>query len=569
MDDKRYNAMNQSILLASIFLEIGMPYLSSFIPDPIYTMGYNPREDPERPYERVNIRKAPTDDDIQVVRNELNEISKGLEWWEDTAIFRSRGWWGITASCYPRATEGFGERRIVSSKRMDERVRRAGFDRRQNSIGLTSQYVDTLLNSDKATEQHLCAAFHLAVTLVHEIGHVVYWQNLRNEMDFMGLEPVVGNHVLRELGLAFTSWIFGGWNPQPILDYGKDTVFFNRGMYWDKQLLYQRRPRWTMRYSMSFAYVQRLMTQSTWDEWSGNLLDPRVKAMLMAPAPFRYGQDARVAICEKQETGGGRWAWKKMASFTKIFQEEADDEEDLPRPPGIPPFGFHDEDWTAGPEVEVYRPTDQRQGGSDPVRRGYIWRNPSSPANVEIVVTYSGIYDQVAGYIYPPSNPPGELSTTGTNYATWPEGVLRSLCSEYDISTFGNKSELVARLERFDVANAGRQMGAGGNEREALEESAQPRRDPSRLTYNLDFETTVDAWKQMVYADTGIPPHQQLLVLDKIVFEQKEPLDVPTKLATWRQRGDWDDILLYRIRRAPRRGDPTQPAPQNPRPRDQ
>ena len=92
------------------------------------------------------------------------------------------GWWGITASCYPRPTNDFSRRQIVSSRHMDDELKEAGYKRRQNTIGLASQYVDTLLNSDRTSEQHLCAAFHLVVTLVHEIGHLVYWQNLRNEL---------------------------------------------------------------------------------------------------------------------------------------------------------------------------------------------------------------------------------------------------------------------------------------------------------------------------------------------------------------------------------------------------
>jgi len=68
--------MNQSILLASTLLEIGMPYLASRLPEPNFRAGHNPRVDFWRLYDLVDIRKTPADEDIQVARNELNEISK-------------------------------------------------------------------------------------------------------------------------------------------------------------------------------------------------------------------------------------------------------------------------------------------------------------------------------------------------------------------------------------------------------------------------------------------------------------------------------------------------------------
>jgi len=33
--------------------------------------------------------------DIQVARNELNEIANGLEWREDPEMLENNGWWGI------------------------------------------------------------------------------------------------------------------------------------------------------------------------------------------------------------------------------------------------------------------------------------------------------------------------------------------------------------------------------------------------------------------------------------------------------------------------------------------
>jgi hypothetical protein len=50
MDDRRFKAMNLSILLASTLLEIGLPYLASWLPEPVFAKGYNPRVNGGRPW---------------------------------------------------------------------------------------------------------------------------------------------------------------------------------------------------------------------------------------------------------------------------------------------------------------------------------------------------------------------------------------------------------------------------------------------------------------------------------------------------------------------------------------
>jgi hypothetical protein len=558
MDDRRFNSMSQSILLASRLLEIGMPYLASWLPEPNFRAGYNPRVDAWAEYDIVDIHTAPADRDIQATRNELNEISNNIEWWEDPEMLPNNGWWGITASCYPRATSNFSQRQIVSSEAMDNELKSAGYNRRQNTIGLASQYVDTLLNSDRTSEQHLCAAFHLAVTSVHEIGHLVYWQNLENKLGPMGFEPSVDDQPYQELGFAFTAWLFGGWNPQPIVDSRKDPKLFQRGMCWVKQLGRQTRPRWTMHYSMPFAYVQQIMTQSTWDAWIGNLGHPGAKAIITAPAPFRYGQNARTARCEKHATGEIGWSWKKPQPLNVRFVNEDDDEDFGNMPPGIPPFGFLDPDWTAGPEAEVYSGSMLETYESPPERP------PPAPKVANINVIYSGIYDEVTGSVHPAANPRkharyegsgenahGEPSSKRVHYADWPEGVLRSLCSKRDISNFGERSELVARLEQFDAAEADRHLGASENPPEAPEGSPAARNQLALLTFALIWSTRVIALKQLVYKDAGIPVGQQ-----RLQFGEGGPIlqesSAESPLGDWSHIDEWDNILLYRIQRAPK-----------------
>jgi len=95
------------------------------------------------------------------------------------------------------------------------------------------------------------------------------------------------------------------------MDSQNDAKLFHRGMCWVKQLGRQTRPRWRMNYSMPFAYVQQIMTQSTWNAWIGNLGHPGAKATIMARAPFRFGQDARTAWCEKRQYRSTRLVMEK------------------------------------------------------------------------------------------------------------------------------------------------------------------------------------------------------------------------------------------------------------------
>src|SRR5277367_6349345 len=147
-------------------------------------------------------------------------------------------------------------------------------------------------------------------------------------------------------------------------------------------------------------------------------------------------------------------------------------------PPGIPPFGFRDPDWTVGPEAEVY-------SGSQPKPDENKQENlPPAITLVNISVTYSSVFGGVTGTILTAvnsgkhardedsENVSSEPPSKRNHYTDWPEGVLRSLCSERDISSFGEKSEVVARLIQFDAAEAERHGGADEITPEAPEEPA-------------------------------------------------------------------------------------------------
>lgn len=180
-------------------------------------------------------------------------------------------------------------------------------------------------------------------------------------------------------------------------------------------------------------------------------------------------------------------------------------------------------------------------------------------------MTYSGVFDEVTGTILAAANSgkhtrdedsenvPGEPPSKRNHYTDWPEGVLRSLCSERDISSFGEKSEVVARLIQFDAAEAERHGGADQIMPEAPEESAAPINKSATLTYTLQWPTLIIAFKQMVYKDTGIPVGQQRLQFGEggPILQEASP-DSP--LSNWSHRGG--GIKLYSTASSARQAGP-------------
>lgn len=599
--------MEQSILLASSLLEIGMPYLACWLPEPKHR-----RKWVEVDEEIVDIHIDEfTEGDIQVARTELDEISDGLHWREDENMFRRDGWWGITAYCYPRLEGNFNSTNIQAMGTMDEECRNAGHRRRQSSIGIASQYVDTLLESDKESEQHLCAAFHLAVTLVHEIAHLVYWQNFKHVFGGGGVEPSVDGQPVQELGLAFTGWIFGGWNPEPIMENEYDGTLFNGGMQWIPQLQRQRRSAWKMSYSMPFSYIQGLMSQSIWNGLKGKLLSEAARAAIRAPSPFRYGIDARKAECQKYYVGNGIWKWKGPPPFNTIYEPAEDDffedeeglygegfaipsfepnepqselddslkfgrpEQLLYRRSRIPPFGFLDQDWITGPgfteapsNAQNPQHEQQTQSQEDP--------RPSGSNIVNIKIIYSGIYDEVSKTVQKFSNSLKRDRDTRNqsvrqepskkqkqlDYTNWSEGVLRNLCAERDLSCFGDKSVLIARLGQFDAIESEFSVANSGGKPEEARESVNP---AGSFMIRALWSTRIERLTKAIERETGIPVGLQRLQLggpDGFAIEDLErlfPYDI--ELQNY-GKGFWDTVLLYRIQRA---GQPD-PGPRPPSP---
>ncbi|KAI0183204.1 hypothetical protein EV127DRAFT_353192 [Xylaria flabelliformis] len=271
-----FKELEQPILLASRILEAtGLPWLSDFLVDDIFGEDYPGREqtacyesasmyeDNVTPRSIVRHRRTPWATSKKqakwrrLTRSMLrNECPKLIQWQIDEDIFKHKGWNGYTCR-HPRAGMPLNE--------IDEYETIQKFDRisphrgsRDLTILLTAEYparLAELRHQGKAwSEEYLLTAFMTTVTLLHELGHAMYWKyrrSLRRDMR----EPFYGGDLEMELGDSFVAAIFGGWIPVPVRGLARlrDEFSFADGVAWRQALnwdYHRLRPKYRAHYSI-------------------------------------------------------------------------------------------------------------------------------------------------------------------------------------------------------------------------------------------------------------------------------------------------------------------------------
>ncbi|EKD15386.1 uncharacterized protein L3040_001753 [Drepanopeziza brunnea f. sp. 'multigermtubi'] len=272
ISDGDYKALLPSMQLASNLLNSGFDFLASFAPsNRAHDQLLEKRaEDPT--YYRV-VQKRYENDQLQETRGELAEVAESVRWQLNETMARDKKWTGVTRLVTddrwgPRPWTDLVDQDIAES---DQDLRARGSQRRPLIVGIMKEYVDALTTFRPGTEEHLRASFLAAVTMTHEVAHVVWHQDFRSlDYSASGPEPRYNDDCVSELGLSFIAYIFGGYSPSTV--DGQVPTNFSSALCWQKVFKEQEIDvLYRSDYSISTAYIERVLSQGFWDRLLDNI----------------------------------------------------------------------------------------------------------------------------------------------------------------------------------------------------------------------------------------------------------------------------------------------------------
>ncbi|KAI1806163.1 hypothetical protein F4811DRAFT_169433 [Daldinia bambusicola] len=343
--------LKQPLLLASRLLEAaGLPWASDFLAHDVFVKGY-PGRNPSCRCSFTHSAAARADDNEMVPRTIVRhhraawasphlkgrwtriaesklrgEMSNSIRWELDEDMFRERGWAGYTCR-HPRNGQTLEELdKYETIRRWDRKFENRR--RRNMSILVSAEFPKRLAQlrceGKGQSDEYLLTAFMTAVTLLHELGHAIYWKDCRALTRDLH-EPFYGADLEMELGDSFVSSIFGGWIPVQIKNtvHAKETMDFSAGIAW-KQVLswdfHRLRPKHRAHYSIPIDYVSRLFSEEDWLASRKDLRNALIRPQTLEPALKDVGicaavaagdQHATAAIADFHYTGQG-WVWNRL-----------------------------------------------------------------------------------------------------------------------------------------------------------------------------------------------------------------------------------------------------------------
>lgn len=275
LQDEDFNLLLPSLRLASKLITVGTAYFAEFLVNARLhadlTQKYQsvPRQD-----HVINFRRVPfTDDDLDKTRNALNEIAQDIKWTLNRTLGVS-GALGMTRHLRdgPYAEEPWGPMDVDAVIESDREWRQQGKSRRPLLVGIMFEYLIALRAYAPGTENHFRALFHAAVTIAHEVGHVVWCQDFRSDASFgdMGAEPWVENYAQAELGFSFEAFLFSGFHVRTANVIPDKPLDFECAAVWNPLLttdLTRRNDRLLYRtqYAIAVEYMQLLLSQDFWN----------------------------------------------------------------------------------------------------------------------------------------------------------------------------------------------------------------------------------------------------------------------------------------------------------------
>lgn len=339
MPQNRFNALRQSLLFASNLLMLSAAALVVFVPDAL--------AHPERNASDTLVIAGPLDDDevfthetyqpLAAADRYFRSLAPTITWVESDEIMPQNSWWGINGSGMTSPEERDEDWDWDAARERDEE---AGYQTRQITIAIASEFVDALLTSKPDSEQHLFATFYAGITIAHELAH--FWANHRYSTVSNPAygEPFFGEHLEMELGDAYIAWLFGGFVPHPIGDGSeKGSEYFRKGMQWERaHEVGMTDSGYDIRYSISISHIERMLSQEEW-MMHIRLNNPAAsrRALLHPDVPFRINETARTVKWRKYRL------WESPMQFDVRGLSRKGDEGFVDY--SLCPLGFCDMDW--------------------------------------------------------------------------------------------------------------------------------------------------------------------------------------------------------------------------------
>ena len=344
LSQDRYDALQQSFQLCTRMLEVGAPFVSSYLPKIKITPA-----DSHFAHPRLHTPPIPWPAVMAEACEALEVVAVFVDWHENPDMWpRIRGTkrQGLTHVMMTEQSEAIPKDPFGDSKAAAAQAIERNEPHRQLHVTIASQYIDAILSARKNRDhdQNLIATFSAAMIIIREIGHVLFFQDIHQPCEHYW----VNNNLESEPGNSFIAWFFNGWYPQDsYLDNEAEYHAFKCGMHWCKQhaleiksgLATPKHPSGLIYYSIPLEHMSRMLSNDAWAKYQNLRKESEaVRRELLYPnTPFRRGRHARRGTQIRMDL----WDWlteNTSQKYRYYIKQTAEDYE-----PHV------DEDWDDAP----------------------------------------------------------------------------------------------------------------------------------------------------------------------------------------------------------------------------
>ncbi len=170
---ERFDVLEQPFQLSTRLLKAAGPFLCNFLPNPKFR-GKDPK--------RLEVNNKRSAQEIDAANAVLVDIADHLQWREKdfTDDPYADGVLGANHADPMKTDRGCCDEinRLMDWDSSMRKAIRAGLRHRPVNISITNQYVDALLTTEKGSDGYMSVTFAAAQTIVHELGHTLYYHDL-------------------------------------------------------------------------------------------------------------------------------------------------------------------------------------------------------------------------------------------------------------------------------------------------------------------------------------------------------------------------------------------------------